>query len=578
MIAVIAAYAEQRVIGKNGCIPWELAQDKHRFRDLTMGNTIIMGRTTYEEIGRPLAGRETIVLSHTKCFDQPHCVTVPDLAHALRAAKTEHVFICGGQQLYQMALPLADVCYLTEIHEHFDGDRFFPEIQESDFIEIEREDRTEELPYTFRTLQRRQMSYAQAREYIAQLTKQKGIVLGLEPLKLLLKRLGDPQNCYPVVHIAGTNGKGSTLAMTASILRAAGYHVGTYHSPAVFDPLECWQIDGTYITPEQYAQGMTKIHAVCAQLAQQGEPIPTAFEQETALAFWFLAQSRCDIAVIECGMGGKEDATNVISTTAVSVLTAVGMEHTKFLGDSLAAIARTKAGIFRENIPAVVQYQDETVLTAVRDAAQDSGALLSVSRPYDVQRTANGIAFTVDGTQYTTALTAMYQADNAAAAITAVKQLPLAVSEQAICEGLQSVQWHGRMEQIADKPVIVLDGAHNPNAAKRLREEVQQRWKPDELIEIIGVLADKDFTQVGQLMTPLARKIITVTPPNNPRALSAQELADCLHKLHPDVTAAHDVREALHMALDAADENTAILAFGSLSWLGAMRSIVEEEL
>ena len=578
MIAVIAAYAEQRVIGKNGCIPWELAQDKHRFRDLTMGSTIIMGRTTFEEIGRPLPGRETIVISRTKCFDQPHCITVPDLAHALHAAETQDIFICGGQQLYEMALPLADVLYLTEIHEKIDGDRFFPKVREEEFIETEREDRAEELPYTFRTLQRRQMNYAQARDYIAQLTKQKGIVLGLEPMKRLLNRLGDPQNCYPVVHIAGTNGKGSTLAMTASILRAAGYRVGTYHSPAVFEPLECWQTDGIPITPEQYAAGMTKIRAVCEHLREQGYPIPTAFEQETALAFWFLAQQHCDIAVVECGMGGLEDATNVLSTTAVSVLTAVGMDHTRFLGDSLARIARTKAGIFKKNIPAVVQNQEESVLSAVREAAQKIGAPLTISQPRDVQRTPDGIQFAVDGSIYTTALTARYQADNAAAAVTAVKQLPLAVSEKAIQEGLHKVQWHGRMEQIADKPVIVLDGAHNPNAAKRLREEVQQRWKPEQLIEIVGVLADKDFTQVGKLMTPLARKIITVTPPNNPRALSAQELADCLRKLHPDVTAAQSVREALHMALDAADEHTAILAFGSLSWLGAMRSIVEEEL
>ncbi len=580
MIALIAACAENRVIGKNGRIPWDIPAEKHRFRDLTMGHVMVMGRKTYEEIGRPLPGRETVVISRTKNFDEPHCITVPGLPQALALAGAQDVFICGGAQLYREALPLADVLYLTEIHAYFDGDTQFPPFDRAAFEETERTDVAGEIPYTFVTYLRRAMDYAQARDYIAQLAAQKGIVPGLGPMRALLARLGNPQDRLPFVHIAGTNGKGSTLAMTAAILRAAGCRVGTYASPAVFHERECWQVNGEMISEADYAAWMTRLRALCEAMQADGQATPTAFELETVLSFCWLAQQRCDIAVIECGMGGRDDATNIIQTTAVSVLTSIGMDHMKFLGSTIEEIARAKGGICKPGVPVVLQGQDACVEREITSLCSQNGCPLTIVRPEDCTIThtdAHNVVFNyLETRNIAVSLPGLVQARNAATAITAVRQLKnLPVSEDAIRRGLRTVQWNGRMEQLCDHPVLLIDGAHNPNAAARLREEVLHRWPEGNIVEIAGVLADKDFSEVGRLMAPLARHIITVTP-DNPRALAAEALADCLRQFCDSVMSADSVPQALKAALDAAGEDGVVVAFGSLSWLHELRQAVED--
>lgn len=580
MIALIAAYAENRVIGKDGRIPWDIPAEKHRFRDLTMGHVMVMGRKTYEEIGRPLPGRETIVVSRTKKFNEPHCTTVSNLPQALALAGAQDVFICGGAQLYREALPLADILYLTEIHAHFDGDTQFPPFDRAAFVETERTDVAGDIPYTFVTCRRRAMNYAQARDSIARLTAQKGIVPGLGPMRTLLARLGNPQDRLPFVHIAGTNGKGSTLAMTAAMLRAAGYRVGTYASPAVFHERECWQVNGEMISEADYAAWMTRLCALCDAMQADGQATPTAFELETVLAFCWLAQQGCDIAVIECGMGGRDDATNVIRTTVVSVLTSIGMDHMKFLGTTIEEIARAKGGICKPGIPVVLQGQDAQVMHEIEVLCRETDCPLTVVHPEDwivTHTDAHGIVFDyLADKRIALSLPGLVQARNAATAITAVRQLEqFPVSEDAIRRGLRAVQWNGRMQQLCDHPVLLIDGAHNPNAAARLREEVLHRWPEGNVVEIVGVLADKDFSEVGRLMAPLARHIITVTP-DNPRALAADALADCLRQFCDSVTPADSVPQALKAAFDAAGNDGAIVAFGSLSWLHALRQAVED--
>ena len=579
MIALIAAYAENRVIGQNGRIPWDIPEEKHRFRDLTMGHIMIMGRKTYEEIGRPLPGRETIVLSRTKQFDAPHCRTAGSLAEALQLAGDRDVFICGGERVYREALVVADVLYLTEIHASFDGDARFPTEEIQAFEPVERTEIAGEIPYTFVTYRRRVMDYAQARDYIAQLTAQKGIVLGMEPMRHLLQRVGNPQDRFPVVHIAGTNGKGSTLTMIASILRAAGYRVGTYSSPAVFHERECWKINGEMISEQQYADGMSTLKTVRDAMLKDGLAGPTAFEMETALAFWWMAQQKCDIAVIECGMGGREDATNVIQTTAVSVLTSIGMDHMKFLGDTLTDIAYAKGGIIKPGVPVVLQAQNPETEKEICRICEEQHSALIVVRPETITVThtdAHSIVF--DYGDYTAAevsLPGLVQARNAATAIAAVRQLTaFTITEEHIRRGLSSVTWPGRMEQICDHPVIILDGAHNPNAAARLREELLHRWPHTPITAIAGVLADKDFTEVGRLIAPLTRSVVTVTP-HNPRALAAEQLALCMKQFCSCVTAADSVQQALELAKQQAGTDGVIVAFGSLSWLHELREAVE---
>lgn len=579
MLALIAAYAHHRVIGKDGRIPWDIPEEKHRFRDLTMGHPIIMGRRTYEEIGRPLPGRETIVVSRTKCFDAPHCVTVPSLGEALRQAAGQDAFVCGGAQLYAEALPLADVLYLTEIHGDFAGDAFFPAWRAADFEETAREDVPGEVPYTCYTLRRRALSPAQAQEAMRARMAQKGIVPGLEPMRALLERLGNPQNRCPAVHIAGTNGKGSTAACTAAILQAAGYRVGLYCTPAVFSPYECWRVDGTEIAPEVYARGITKLLACCDAMGAAGEPEPTAFEIETALAFWYFAEQACDIMVIECGMGGRDDATNVLSTTAVSVITSVGMDHMKFLGGTLAEIARAKGGIVKPGVPVVLQGQPPEVLREIRAICAEQNSPLYVTRRSDIRMIhmdAQSVTFDYrDIRNVTVSLAGDMQAENAAAAIEAVRSLRrFHMTKKQIRAGLRQVQLPGRVEQLCDAPVLLIDGAHNPNAASRLRAEVLRRYPAGGLVLIAGVLADKDFTEVGRLLAPLAKQIITVTP-DNPRALAAEKLADCWREFCPQITTADSPAQAWQMAKT---DGAPVLAFGSFSWLAALRAAVEDEI
>ncbi|MDO4173336.1 MAG: dihydrofolate reductase [Eubacteriales bacterium] len=579
MLALIAAYAENRIIGKNGRIPWDLPADKHRFRDLTMGHVMVMGRRTYEEIGFPLPGRETIVVSGSNNFDGPHCTTVPSLGAALEQAAGRDVFVCGGAQLYREALPLADVLYLTEIHAAFDGDTQFPAFDTEDFVQTEQTVVAGALPCIFRTLRRKRMDYAQARAYVAGLTAQHGIVPGLGPMQDLLARLGNPQNRYPAVHIAGTNGKGSTLAMISSMLQAAGYRVGSYCSPAVFEERECWRVNGRMIPKEDYAMWMTRLRGVRRAMQENGQPGPTAFELETALAFCWMAQQNCDITVVECGMGGAEDATNVLSRTAVSVLTSIGMDHMKFLGDTIEAIARAKGGIIRRGVPVVLQGQNAAVEREIAAICCRQDSPLTVVRPEEIAVTradAHGITLDYAGLrQLSVPLAGRFQADNAATAIAAVRSLrEFSISEQAIRDGLEQTRWPGRMEQICDEPEIVIDGAHNPDAAQRLQQEAKRRWPQGELIEMVGVLADKDFTEVGRLLAPMAREIITVTP-DNARALEAEQLVECLRQFCPRVTAADSVAQALELAKQAAAGRRPILAFGSLSWLHTLRRAVE---
>ena len=427
MIAIIAAYAHGRVIGCAGKIPWNIPGEQARFRELTTGNVVIMGRRTYEEIGRPLPNRDTILVSSTLSVEQEHCTTVPTLAQALALAGGREVFISGGEQLYREALPLADVLYLTTVEADIPGDRFFPEFDPDDY-EITQEKRVDgDIPYIYWTYRRRPMTPDQAQNYLQEIAAARGIVLGLGPIRALLARLGNPQDRTKFIHIAGTNGKGSTGAMLCSVLTQAGYRTGQFSSPAVFDPMEPWRINGQPIPEDTYARLMTRIRAQRDAMLRAGEPVPTAFELETALAFLYFAEQSCDIAVLECGMGGLEDATNVITTTEVSLLTSIGLEHTKFLGNTIAKIARNKAGIIKSGVPAVLQGQDAAVCETVRAVCAQTGSELVITRPEEISLiSASGdrTELSYRGQRWKLSLDGSYQMYNAAQVIEAAGYEP----------------------------------------------------------------------------------------------------------------------------------------------------------
>lgn len=579
MISIIAAYARGRVIGCAGKIPWNIPGEQARFRELTTGNVVIMGRRTYEEIGRPLPNRDTILVSSTLSVEQEHCTTVPTLAQALALAGGREVFISGGEQLYREALPLADVLYLTTVEADIPGDRFFPEFDPDEY-EITKEKRVDgDIPYTYWTYRRHPMTPDQAQNYLKEIAAARGIVLGLGPIRALLARLGNPQDRTKFVHIAGTNGKGSTGAMLCSVLTQAGYRTGQFSSPAVFDPMEPWRIDGTPMPADTYARLMTRIRAQRDAMIEAGEPVPTAFELETALAFLYFAEQSCDIAVLECGMGGLEDATNVVTTTEVSLLTSIGLEHTKFLGNTMAEIARNKAGIIKSGVPAVLQGQDAAVCETVRAVCAQTGSELVITRPDEIELcsdTVSGAVFWYRGNKWELSLDGSYQMYNAAQVIETVEILRrrgYTISDRALRDGLMNTAWPGRFETIAEKPRVILDGAHNPDAAERLRQALEQSCAGKRIFMIMGVLADKDFDRVAELVIPLASRVYTVTP-DNPRALDAGSLAEIVRRYCTEVQAC-TLEQAVQRAMADAGENDVILAFGSLSYLGGLRRLMQ---
>lgn len=577
MIACIAAYDKNHVIGCGGKIPWSLPGEQARFRELTTGNIVVMGRNTYCEIGHPLPNRHTILVSSTMTVSEPNCETVSTLAEALERAAGQDVFISGGEQLYREALPFADVLYLTEVEGTFSGDRFFPEFSLEDFV-LEAEERVEgEIPYTYRTYRRKPFSFVQIQEQLAHIQKNSGIVLGLSTMQALLSRLGNPQNQVPIIHIAGTNGKGSTGAMLSSVLQKEGYRVGHYASPAVFHPMEVWKINGTMISEADYTRRMCQLLRHRQAMEQAGQPLPTVFELETALAFLTFQEEQCDIAVIECGMGGREDATNVIDHPLVSLLTSIGLDHVGFLGDTIERITEEKCGIIKEGVPVVLQHQSEPVETIVRRVCSERNCALTITAEEQPKLlpTETGSILYYNDTTWELSLSGSYQGKNAAQVIETVavlRSLGVPISDESLRRGLAGTIWQGRFETVQTHPRVILDGAHNPNATEQLVASLSALrdagWTGN-LYLILGVLADKDYTRSAAMLAPLSTQIYTITPSNS-RALSAEALADCVRPFCKEVQPM-TIETAIDTALATAKEQDMILVCGSLSYLGEAR-------
>ncbi len=426
------------------------------------------------------------------------------------------------------------------------------------------------------------MKYQEALEYMESLNRY-GIVPGLDSIRRLCKCLGNPQDELKFVHIAGTNGKGSVLAYVSAVLKKAGYRVGRYLSPVIFEYREKIQVGERPITKDALCEGAQIIKEACESLEAEGFPHPTAFEAETALAFWYFRKKGCDIVVLETGMGGREDATNVVTSTVVAVLASISMDHMKFLGNSLKDIAWQKAGILKPGRPVVSMAQETEAEEVIRQEASGLGCPLFFA---DVDR-AEGIHYgmekqTFDYGSYKKleiTLAGKVQIENAVLAVEvteALRREGFRISERALREGLREAKWPGRFSVIAKKPIFVADGAHNEDAARKLAQSLKFYFTNKRIIYIMGVLKDKEYGKVIGLTHMFADQIITVTPPENPRALGAYELAREISRVHPEVTAADSLEEAVEMAYLLAGREDVILAFGSLSYLGRLMKIVEK--
>lgn len=406
----------------------------------------------------------------------------------------------------------------------------------------------------------------------------------LDNTTVLLERLSRPDRAYPTVHIAGTNGKGSTAAFVESILRQAGFRTGLNTSPHLERINERFRVDGEEISDELFAETFTGIHSVVEELLAEGKlrAHPTYFECVTALAFEVFRRQQVEFAVIEVGLGGRLDATNVI-TPVVSIITHIDFDHENFLGHSLREIASEKAGILKQGVPVVSAPQLPEAREVLRSrAAQLDCPLIETADAIRVERE-NADAGCVrarltevaTGTQFSLApqLPGRFQLQNAVNALAAARVLQAKnfhVSKENIERGIASAQWPGRLEKLQSHPDLYLDGAHNPGAARELAGFLEENFSGRRIVLIYGAMRDKAVDEVTGLLFPLAAEVI-FTQPNNPRAISAAQLAQMAghHAAHFSII--DNAETALDRALATARLEDAIFITGSLYLVGQLR-------
>lgn len=423
------------------------------------------------------------------------------------------------------------------------------------------------------------MHYKETLEYIQSLN-QYGSVLGLDNMLRLCEKLGHPETRCKFIHIAGTNGKGSTAAYIAHMLMAAGFRVGRYVSPTITDYRERFQIGKRMITQKDLCEYVERLKAVCEELVAEGHPHPTPFEVETALGFLYFAEKKCDYVVLEVGMGGATDATNVIPAPVACVWASISMDHMGFLGKDLTSIAGVKAGIAKEGSLLISCKQEREVEVVLQKKAEQVGGSLVVA---DVSK-ATGIKYGLTTQQFSYKglpklkihLAGIHQISNAVTAVEVMLQLRkmgVDISDKAIYKGLEDTIWQARLEVLGKQPLFVIDGAHNEDAARKLVSSIETYFSGKRMIYIMGVLKDKEYEKILSMTAKYAEHILTITPPENPRALGAYELALAAREYHNQVTNLSSLEEAVEVSHLLADKDTVILCFGSLSYLGAIKKI-----
>lgn len=425
------------------------------------------------------------------------------------------------------------------------------------------------------------MNYEEALQYINQLNS-KGIALGLERIEALLDRLGNPQKGQRFVHVAGTNGKGSVCAFLDSALREAGLRVGRYISPTLYDYRERIQIDGQYISKQAVASLLTTIQQACVQMERQGLEPPTVFEVETALAFLYFAEQHCDYVLLEVGMGGRLDSTNVITQPVLSVITPISLDHTRMLGDNLAAIAAEKGGIVKPHCPAVLgpqQPEAQAVLTARCQQCGITPLQVDVNQIQKQQWSWQGQRFSYGRwSQLTIGLSGDYQRVNGAIAIEALQLLQKeepALTDEAIRAGLAKARWPGRFEIIGQAPLFVVDGAHNPAGAQALAQTLQEHFSGKRIWLLLGVFRDKDYQQIGAILSGCSQTVFCFQPQHE-RGLEAELLAAAVAPYFQQVQVAESAEQAVQQVLQRADREDVVVSCGSLSTIGAVQRAVQQ--
>ena len=419
------------------------------------------------------------------------------------------------------------------------------------------------------------MDFLEAQNYLEKVRSQKGIVLGLDTMRHLMAKLNNPQDKVKFIQVAGTNGKGSTAAYLTSILSEAGIKVGRYTSPAVFSSTEQYFACGSCISESEYAKGMTAVAEAAASL--DGET-PTAFEQDTALAFWYFAKKGCELAILEAGLGGDMDATNIVTTTVCSIITSISMDHCRILGNKISEIAAHKAGIIKPGAPVICIEQKEDAMEPIRAAAKAADTPLYEVHRDEVRQIFSdkreSIVFFREFENLHLKMLGSCQPENAALAVQAASVLSRSypIEKKHIYDGIEKTRWGGRFELHSGSPDIILDGAHNPDGIRRLRESVNQMFGAVPICYVCGVLADKDYEKEIEILFGRASNVFTVTPPS-PRAMKSTDLKVAIKERFPQLkVTSFDSEDGIEKAMEAAvSQNNPVVVCGTLTILARVK-------
>lgn len=437
------------------------------------------------------------------------------------------------------------------------------------------------------------MDYIEALEKLNTLTRF-GINLGLQRITSLLRLFAHPEEQIPIIHIGGTNGKGSTLAMLSSILQEAGYRVGTFTSPHLLSYRERFMINGTEISVVRLTELLEEILAVVSEVQQETGENPTEFEILTALAFLYFAREKVDVALIEVGMGGDIDSTNVVKKPLLSIVTNVSLEHTAYLGTTLTEIAQKKSGIIKQGCPVLTASDNGEVLKVLRKRAAACQASLGeiykqVHWTVQEEKEQGGQVFSVQTAQgnYRELFLPFWGQHQLANAVLAIRAAELLqeqgwhIDEQVIRRGLAQAKWPGRLEVIGTRPLVVIDGAHNPAGMAALAHWlVSKKSEVRRVILVIGMLDDKDRSWAAGLIKPLV-DLVVITKPNSERAQAWEELRQYFGKENSgkeiSVLVIEDLSEALKKALQEATAQDLVLVTGSLYLIGEVKELVQDK-
>lgn len=429
------------------------------------------------------------------------------------------------------------------------------------------------------------MNYIEALKYVESIGKF-GINLGMNRIERFCELLGNPEKKLKVIHVGGTNGKGSTTTFMSKILENAGYRVGVYTSPYIERFTERIRVNKDEIPEDKVAKLVTDMVPYVETLVKEGLDHPTEFEVITAVAFKYFEEQNVDFVILEVGLGGRFDATNVVDPL-LSVLTTISLDHTNVLGSNVAEIAYEKAGIIKKEKPVVLYPQEESAEKVILDVCKEMN-----SKVYYVKDINHKILDeSVDGTKYNLTGSVNYKdiqiemlghhqvmnTKTAIMAINVLKELGYNISDEAIYKGLKEAKWPARFELLTKNPLIILDGGHNVQGIEALVDSIKKYFPNKKLKITCGMLRDKDYEKMTSDLLSIGDSFITVMPDND-RALTAEELADIIKKNNKKAISSKSIKDAVNLALETREDNEMLVFCGSLYMIGEVRTLLKEKL